>query len=150
MPSYATIYNPVPSMLSPRLLDHLDHVKEYKGLGDGSAATGLFVKLNSGSTIQLNFAPAGDLNSRLDGFIGFAQGSITDNDRLTYTLARIRDTRLVIGCVIEPGLDPEADDNDQQVIDFLFEINSHFSGLLLLNDAIFDFDAECLTDEEDG
>jgi len=148
MTSYATIYNPVPSMLGSRLLDHLDHMKEYKGLSNGSSAAGLFVELNSGSTIQMNFAPSGELGNHLDRFIGFAQDSITDKDRLIYTLARIRDTRLMIGCVIEPGLDPESDDNDQQVIDFLFEINSHLSGLLFLNDAIFDYDAECLTDEE--
>ena len=148
MTSYATLYNPVPSMLGSRLLDHLDHVREYKEISNGSSAMGFFVKLDSGSTIQMNYSSSADLASRLDGFMGFARESISDKDRLIYALSRIRDTRLMIGCVIEPGLDPESEDNDQQAVDFLFEINSHLSGLLFINDAIFDYDAECLTDEE--
>lgn len=147
MTSYATIYNPVPSLVGARLLDQIDHVKARKELSNKALVTGLFVELDSGSTITMDFAPAGELNNRLNGLMGIAQDSIADKDLQIYALSRIRDTRMMIGIVIEPGLDPDSDDNDDQVLDFLFEINNRLSGLLLLNDAIWDYDAECLTDE---
>ena len=147
MISYATIYNPVPSLVGSRLLDQMDHVKTYKEIRCNSLTTGLFIELNSGSTVTLNFALVDDLNSRLNSFMSFAQETIADKDQQSYALSRIRDTRLTIGCVIKPGLDPDSDNNDNQVLDLLFEINNRLSGLLLLNDAIWDYDAKCLTDE---
>jgi hypothetical protein len=143
MTSYATLCNPVPSVLGARLLGQLDHVREHT-----ATAQGWLLKLDSGSTIGLSIGKTADLAGRLDGFAALAKESVSDGERLAYTVARFRDTRQLIACVIEPGLDPEADDNDQQVIDALFEMNSLLCGLLLLNDAIFDYDAECLTDEE--
>ena len=142
MPSYATICNPVPSVLGSRLLSHLDHVRQHT-----ATAKGWSLKLASGSTIQLNLGQASDLGGRIEGFVTIAKESVSNGERLAYTAARIRDSRQLIACVIEPGLDPEADDNDQQVIDVLFEMNSLLCGLLMLNDAIFDYDAESLTDD---
>lgn len=83
--------------------------------------------------------PPGDLDEHLVGFSGYAQHVIQDRDKLIYTLARIRNVRMSLGCVIE-----HEEEDTEAVHDFLFSLNAALNGLLFLYDSIFDFSGEPL------
>jgi hypothetical protein len=138
MSKNASIYVADPSMLGSRVFDLIDGVQSYESISNGSMATGVRFAFSWGS-ITMNFMPPGDIQKHLNGFSGYAQHVIQDRDTLIYTLARIRNIRMVIGCVIEVD-----DTNISAAANFLFAITHALNGLLFAEDSIFDFSGERL------
>jgi len=138
MPKNAAIYIADPSMLGSRLFDRVEGIESYEGTSDGSTATGVRFKFPWGS-IAMKFMPPGDIAEHLEGFSGYAQHVIKDRDKLIYTLARIHNVRMSLGCVIEHD-----EEDTEAVHDFLFGFNAAVNGLLFLYDSIFDFAGEPL------
>jgi len=142
MTAQACIYNPNPSMTGSKVLDTFKQVRSYKGKGGGeSGATGMVVDIGV-AKIEFNFMTSSDVADHLNGFMGFAQSCIKNKDKLVYTLGRIHDVKLVMGCVIEPGFD-----KDKVVQGFLLEYVNRLNGLLFVNNMILDYDGEVLNKE---
>ena len=134
----AAIYISDPSMMGSRLFDRIPDLKSYEGISDGSSATGVRFTFGWGS-VTVNFMPPGDLLSHLDGFSGYARQIVADQDTLAYTLARIRNVRMLLGCVIEHD-----ESEIEEVLSFIFSFTSNINGLLFFEDTIFDFSGEPL------
>jgi hypothetical protein len=101
-------------------------------------AIGAHFTLDAGE-VMMNFMPESQVQQHLASFSGFAEQAISDGDRLAYVLSRIRNVRLVCGCVISPGLDETG-----SIAQFLFDFNSAANGLLFFTNTIFDYDGEAL------
>jgi hypothetical protein len=138
MPENAAIYIGDPSVIGTKLFRQLEGVRSHTGLSQDESATGLGFELAAGR-IAMNFMSEGIMAEHLQGFCGYAEHVISNKDRLIYAVSRIQHTRLVLGCVIEPGFDDEG-----KIQDFLFQFNSLVNGLLFLGDTIFDYDGEAL------
>ncbi len=134
----AAIFLGDPSVIGTKLFRQLEGVRSHTSLSQGKSATGFGFELAAGR-IAMNFMPEGMMAEHLQGFCGYAEHVISDKDRLIYTVSRIQHTRLVLGCVIEPGFDDEG-----KIQEFLFQFNSRVNGLLFLGDTIFDYDGEPL------
>ncbi len=122
--------------MGSRLFDALKDIKAYEGLSEGEEATGVRLTFAWGS-ITMNFMLGDAVEQHLVGLEGYVRSMITDNDKLIYTLARIRGVRLVLGCVILH----EEQDTDV-VHDFLFAFNNRTNGLMFLYDSVFDYNGE--------
>lgn len=138
MPDNAAIYIADPALLRSNLFDSLDGIRSYEGLSEGETATAVRFKLEA-AEVTMNFMPSHQNPRHLEGFSGFAGHVIKDRERLLYVLSRIRNVRLVLGCVVEPGFDEGG-----KVGDFLFAFNGQLNGLLFIYDTIFDYDGEAL------
>jgi hypothetical protein len=139
MPGNAAIYLADPSMIGSRLFQHIDGIRSYEGLSQGSLASGVRFVLDAGQ-VTMNFMPEQQVPPHLQGFCGFAQHTIKDKDNLIYALARIRHVRFVCGCVITPDFDEAG-----TIQDFLFRFTHATNGLLFLANRIFDYDGQQLT-----
>lgn len=136
MPDHATFYIADPSLLGTRLFAHFTQIKRYEGLSEGSAAVGLKLTLPA-ATLTLNFMSEEKTSQHLQGFAGWVEHVLHDQEQLIYVLSRMRNIRLVMGGVIEPDLDEQG-----AVQQFLFEFNDRLNGLLFFHNTIFDFDGE--------
>ncbi len=85
----------------------------------------------------MTFMPAEKIDAHLDGFSGYARHVINDHDKLIYTLSRIRNVRMPLGCAVEHG-----EKDEDAAICFLFAFNSAVNGLLFMYDSIFDWSGE--------
>ncbi len=136
MADNVTLYIADPSMLGSRLFDQLPEIQEYEGLSDGDSATGFWLALQQG-TVTVNFMPSDKIPGHLQGLSGWVQQMLEDPDQLTHVLSRIRYVRLPLGCIIEPGFD-----EDNQIQQFIFNLNDRLNGIMFLSNTIFDFDGE--------
>jgi hypothetical protein len=139
MPDHATIYISDPSMLGSKYFDRFDSILSYSGLSEGNLATGLKIELKQG-TIKINFMAPDNIPEHLDGFSGYCQKYLQDDhDELIYVLSRIKNVRYVLGCVIDPAFDEE-----NLIIDFLYEFSMGLNGLFFIFNSVYDFDGSCL------
>lgn len=138
MPDNAAIFVADPSLIGSKLFNQLEGVRSYTSLSRGECATGLGFELGA-DKVAMNFMPDEMIREHLQGFSGYAEHVIPNNDLLIYTKSRIHYVRMVIGCVIEPGFDEEG-----KIQEFLFQFNGLVNGLLFLGDIIFDYDGEPL------
>ena len=134
----ATIYIADPSMMGSRFFDRIPDIKSFESISEGPTATGVRFRLPWGS-VTMNFMPPGDLQEHLRRFSGYAQHIIADQDTLVYTLARIRNVRMSLGCVID-----HEESDLKEVLSFLFNFSGNMNGLLFFEDSIFDFTWEPL------
>jgi hypothetical protein len=81
-----------------------------------------------------------EVRTHLDGFSGYVRTiGCADEDKLIYTLSRIRHVTFVIGCIIDPGLDEGG-----RTSDFLLDFAGGLNGLLFLHNSVVDYDGEVL------
>ena len=133
----AAIYIADPSLIGSKFLSKFSAIRSYQGLQDGERATGLIVDLGP-SKITMNFMPPEEIQSHLTGFSGYVQTiGCADEDRLLYTLGRIRQVNFVIGCVMDPGFDQGG-----ETYDFLLDFAGGLNGLFIIESATVVFDAE--------
>jgi hypothetical protein len=137
-PDNATLYLADPSLVGSKVLDGLPGVRSYEGLSEGSSATGLRLQLK-GAEVLMNFMPPHMVEDHLAGMAGYAEEMVPNKDRLPYVLSRIQAVKLIIGCVITPGIDEEG-----EVLEALMTLNSRLNGLFFLGDSLFDENGEPL------
>lgn len=138
MPAQVCIYNPVPSLIGSRFLDKFKEIKAYRGLSSKDGASGLLIDLGV-ARVQINFMPASEAEAHLNGFMGYAQSCIKDQEQLSYALARISDTKLVMGCVIDPGFD-----SGKVVQNFIYTLLRSLNGVMMYKSHIVDYDGTVL------
>jgi hypothetical protein len=138
MPANATFYLSDPSLMGSRLFDALEDIERYEGLSEGDDATAVELTLAWGS-ITMNFKYGPELENHLIGLESYIRSVISDEDMLVYTLARVHQVRLALGCVISH----EENDSDA-VHEFLFAFNNRTNGLMFLYDSVFDYNGEAL------
>jgi len=95
-------------------------------------------------TLVIHVMPQAEISHHLDGFVGYVHWlcgnrGIEPNMDL---IARIRDTKLVLGCVLSPdptGEDESTDDEEENPVDALISSIIHDTkSLLFCGDAIYD------------
>ena len=139
MADNAAIYIADPTMLGSRLFALFPEIRSAKDKSDGTTATGLVLEVGA-FVIDINFMPTAEMPAHLQGFSGYVQHVFAGSqDDLIYTLSRIRQVRLVMGCLIEPGFDEAG-----EVLNFLVEFTNRLNGLLFVHDSIVNFDGEVL------
>ena len=139
MSDNAAVYISDPSLLGAKFLKEFKEIKTYRGVQKGEQATGLKVDLGI-SQILMNFMPAEQIQTHLNGLEGFIRKvGCANNDKLLYTLSRVRYVRFVIGCVINPGFD-----KDGKTLQFLGNFACGLNGLLFVQNSVLDYDGEAL------
>jgi hypothetical protein len=138
MPAQVCIYNPVPSLIGARFLGRFKEVKAYRGLTSDGDVSGLLIDLGV-ARVQINYMPASEAEGHLNGFMGYAQSCIKDQEQLSYALARISDTKLVMGCVIDPGFD-----SGKVVQNFIYAFLKSLNGVMMYKSHIVDYDGTVL------
>lgn len=138
MPDFATFYIADPSLLGSRVFDEIEIIHNYEGLVRDGNATGVVFDIGA-AHVRMNFMPPGEIEEHLAGLSGYIQSVCEDQDRMIYTLSRMRPVRFVAGCVIEPGFD------DQGIVQtFLLDLNRQLNSLLFLWDSLVDFNGQPL------
>jgi hypothetical protein len=138
MPGNAAIYIADPSLMGSRFFDKIEDIRSYEGLTHGHSAIGVRFTLDAGQ-VTMNFMPEDQVAEHLEGLAGYAQQVIHDRDQLIYALTRIRNVRLVCGCVVTPDFDDAG-----MIQDFLFRFIGAANGLLFFANTIFDYDGRAL------
>ena len=139
MTDNAAIYIADPSLIGSKFLNKFGAIKSYQGRQDGERATGLIVDL-AASKITMNFMLPEEIQPHLGGFSGYVQTiGCADEDKLIYTLSRIRQVSFVIGCTIDPGFDEGG-----KTFDFLLDFAGGLNGLLFVHNSVIDYDGEVL------
>jgi hypothetical protein len=138
MPGNAAIYIADPGLIGSKVFEKLANVSSYESVSDDSGATGVIFNLKPGQ-VRINFMPGEQIQRHLEGFMGFAQQTIPDKDKMLYALSRIHHVQLVGGCVITPGFD-----HDGVIEQFLHDLVARLNGLLFIHNTIFDYDGERL------
>ena len=138
MTGNAAIYIADPGMIGSKALDGLANVSSYESVSDGETATGVVFNLPPGQ-VRINFMPSDQIQRHLEGFMGFAQQTISDKEKMLYALSRIYHVQLVGGCVVSPGFD-----QDGIIEQFLRELVARLNGLLFIHNTLFDYDGERL------
>jgi len=139
MPKNAALYLSDPSMIGSRLFDRFETIQSYEGINDDNDSASAFILTLPWGDIRMNIMEGDKLRDHMNGFEGYAQHVIDDRDRLIYTLARMTHVRMNLGCMIN-----HSDDQESEVLDFLFSFNASLNGLLFLYDSIFDWSGEAL------
>jgi hypothetical protein len=138
MPDFATFYIADPSLLGSKVFDEVEVIQNYEGLTREGNATGVIFDIGA-AHVRMNFMPPGEIQEHLAGLSGYIQSVCEDQDRLVYTLDRVRPVRFVAGCVIEPGFD------DGGIVQtFLLELNQRLNSMLFLWDSLVDFNGQPL------
>ena len=139
MTDNAAIYISDPTLLGTKFFKKFGEIRNYEGIQEGDQAAGLKIDLGF-SKIQMNFMSPDKVIAHLKGFEGYIQSiGCKDNDTLLYTLSRLRQVKLVIGCVINPGFDKEG-----KVIQFLMNFTGKLNGLVFIHNSVIDYDGETL------
>jgi hypothetical protein len=135
-PDHATFYISDPALVGTRMLERIEGVKSYEGLSDSDRATGMLVRFKDGE-MRMTFMPEHMMEEHLAGLCGYVEQTIPDRENLPYVLSRIRNVKMVIGCVITPCFD-----EDDVMFTAVMNLNCELNGLLMLGDSLFDRDAK--------
>lgn len=138
---YASLYVMDPSLIGSKVLNTLPQILSYQSKSnDDNDVTGMLIKLDT-AEIEMNFMEPSKREEHLEGFKGFAYNHVSEGIDHIYVLSRIHYTRMVIGCVIDPGFD-----NEGKVLNFLQELNRAYNSLLLYDNKVFDYDMQKLVE----
>jgi hypothetical protein len=134
-PDNATLYISDPSLLGSELVKKIKGVQSYEGLSEGESATGLLLRFKAGE-IRMNFMPEHMIEEHLAGMSGYVEQTIPDRENLPYVLSRIKNVKMVIGCVITPCFDDAG-----VMFEAVMNLNCELNGVLMLGNSLFDRDA---------
>jgi hypothetical protein len=127
-----------PSIIGSKVLDTLPGILSYNSKSDDQNAIGMILRLNA-ANIDCNFMSNEELENHLKGLSVFVSGNLAEGVDLSYTLSRVSQVRLVIGCVINPGFD-----SAEEVLSFIKHYNRALNSMLFYNSTLFDYDMEAL------
>jgi len=126
-----------PSLLGSKLFNRLKAIKSNKALQTDENATGIELQVES-STIKISFMPSKDVPEHLRGFEGYVQTiGCENNDKLIYTLGRLRSVVVVAGC---SASSEKSEKIEQFFMDLAFELRC----VLYDGGYVIDFDGEIL------
>jgi hypothetical protein len=135
----ASMYIADPSLVGSKMFDQFTQIKHVTPLSESGRATGMVLDLKF-ATIQMNFMPPEDIEAHLVGFENYVRSIFHGHeDDLCYVIARLHSIKLPIGMVTEPDFESEP-----RIIEFLYEFNNKFNGLLFLCNSVVDFDGKLL------
>lgn len=138
MPKNASFYISDPSIIGARLFDEIDTIESYKQFANKNDAAGFSLKMPWGQ-VDVDIMPAKALPNHLKGFEGYVRDQKLSKENLAYTLGRLHNVRMCLGCEITH--EPEA---EKDVMDFLVRFNSYLNGLILVYNSVFDWSGEVL------
>ncbi|MHC5057370.1 MAG: hypothetical protein ACYTKD_22075 [Planctomycetota bacterium] len=148
MSDKACIYVADPTLVGSKLFDQIEAIKDWRGTGSDDKAKGVEFDLGSAS-IRCTFMQGKELARHLEDFEDFIREALEDDsDGRLYAIARARQIRLAIGCVVEPDFD-----QDEVGMDFIMEFTTRVRGMLFVGSLLIDYDGEpligTLNDEEE-
>ncbi|MDD1605559.1 MAG: hypothetical protein LUO95_01030 [Methylococcaceae bacterium] len=138
MPKNASFYISDPSMIGTRLFNEIDFIESYKQHANKNDAAGFTLKMPWGQ-IDVDIMPAKALPHHLKGFEGYIKDQRLSKEDLLYTLTRLHNVRMCLGCEIT-----HTPETEKEVVDFLVRFNSHLNGLVLFYNSVFDWTGDVL------
>jgi hypothetical protein len=134
-PDNATFYISDPALVGSEVLKKIKGIELCEGLSEAGSATGLLLRFKVGE-IRMTFMPEHMIEEHLAGMSGYAEQAILDRNNLPYVLSRIRNVKMVIGCVITPRFD-----DGGIIFETIMNLNCELNSMLMLGDSLFDRDA---------
>ena len=133
---YCRLYDQVPSEWMAQLADEgcTYSVEENGGLAEK------FTFEWPDQKLVIHVMPRSEISLHLDGFVGYVhwlcgnQGIEPDMD----LIGRIRQTQLVLGCVLTPDVVDDGDETESPAEKVMSAIIHHTKSLLFYGDAIYD------------
>ena len=113
-------------------------IKSYKSKSDEDQATGMIIELDE-AIIDCTFMTVKEIENHLNGLSGFVSSNIKNQDDLYYSLSRIYNVRVVVGCVISPGFDGEGN-----VLGFIKNYSNFLRAMTFHDNALYDYDWQSL------
>ena len=142
MPDYASLYLPGAAPPSLDFLQRIAPLAQASAISPPNPGTSGGYRLEApGWRLEMNVMPPEQLAQHLLGFNGYV-AHLTGGGRTPAAqavLERLAAVKLVLGCVVQPGFDP--DGHARRAIAAVAGVGG---GLLFANDAVYDSDASLL------
>ncbi|QOL19831.1 hypothetical protein [Candidatus Bodocaedibacter vickermanii] len=135
---YATLYISDPSIIGSKVLDTMPEILSYNSKSDNHHVLGMTLRLKA-ANIDCNFMVNSELENHLNGLSNFVSGSIAEGVDLSYSLSRVSQVRMAMGCCIDPGFDSEG-----EILNFIKHYSRTLNSLLFYDSTLFDYDLQIL------
>jgi len=136
MPKNATIYISDPSILSPRLFNHITEIESFNLEPHVELFERIIIRAQWGEAV-IKIRKQGELELNLSGLLSYVKSHSLEKGTQNYVQNRIINVRAALGFTIH-----HTNQYEENVQQFLFGFNNELCGLLFLYDSLYDWTGE--------